>query len=76
MFRDSALRPGQEGLQELTQGDFTLPHVMFFGGGVVIKVGDETIGAIGAAGTTVANLIMVALAPDWRISAIVSTRRI
>jgi uncharacterized protein GlcG (DUF336 family) len=27
-----------------------LPHVMFFGGGVVIKLGDETIGAIGAAG--------------------------
>ena len=27
-----------------------LPHVMFFGGGVVIKRGDETIGAIGAAG--------------------------
>ena len=27
-----------------------LPHVMFFGGGVVIKVGDEAIGAIGAAG--------------------------
>lgn len=27
-----------------------LPHVMFFGGGVVIKLGEETIGAIGAAG--------------------------
>ena len=27
-----------------------LPHVMFFGGGVVIKLGDETIGAIGAGG--------------------------
>ena len=27
-----------------------LPHVMFFGGGAVIKLGDETIGAIGAAG--------------------------
>jgi uncharacterized protein GlcG (DUF336 family) len=27
-----------------------LPHVMFFGGGVPIKVGDETIGAIGASG--------------------------
>jgi Haem-degrading len=27
-----------------------LPHVMFFGGGVVIKLGDETIGAIGASG--------------------------
>jgi uncharacterized protein GlcG (DUF336 family) len=27
-----------------------LPHVMFFGGGVVIKVGNETIGAAGAPG--------------------------
>jgi uncharacterized protein GlcG (DUF336 family) len=27
-----------------------LPHVMFFGGGIVIKLGDETIGSIGAAG--------------------------
>jgi len=27
-----------------------LPHVMFFGGGVVIKLGDEVIGSIGAAG--------------------------
>jgi len=26
-----------------------LPHVMFFGGGVVIKLGDEVIGSIGAA---------------------------
>jgi uncharacterized protein GlcG (DUF336 family) len=27
-----------------------LPHVMFFGGGVPIKLGDEIIGAIGGAG--------------------------
>jgi uncharacterized protein GlcG (DUF336 family) len=27
-----------------------LPHVMFFGGGVLIKLGDEVIGSIGAAG--------------------------
>src|SRR5271156_5193298 len=27
-----------------------LPHIMFFGGGVPIKLGDELIGAIGAAG--------------------------
>jgi uncharacterized protein GlcG (DUF336 family) len=27
-----------------------LPHVMFFGGGAPIKLGDETIGAIGASG--------------------------
>ena len=33
-----------------------LPHVMFFGGGVVIKLADETIGAIGAAGAPGAKL--------------------
>ena len=33
-----------------------LPHVMFFGGGVAIKLGDETIGAIGAAGAPGAKL--------------------
>jgi uncharacterized protein GlcG (DUF336 family) len=33
-----------------------LPHVMFLGGGVVIKLGDEVIGAIGAAGAPGAML--------------------
>jgi uncharacterized protein GlcG (DUF336 family) len=33
-----------------------LPHVMFFGGGVVIKLADEIIGAIGAAGAPGAKL--------------------
>ena len=33
-----------------------LPHVMFFGGGVVVKLGDEAIGAIGAAGAPGAKL--------------------
>jgi uncharacterized protein GlcG (DUF336 family) len=33
-----------------------LPHVLFFGGGVVIKVGDEVIGAIGASGAPGAML--------------------
>lgn len=33
-----------------------LPHVMFFGGGVVIKLGEETIGAIGASGAPGAKL--------------------
>ena len=33
-----------------------LPHVMFFGGGVVIKLNDEVIGSIGAAGAPGANL--------------------
>ena len=44
------------GLAERAKGEDSilplarLPHVMFFGGGVPIKLGDETIGAIGAAG--------------------------
>ncbi|MGO9845698.1 MAG: GlcG/HbpS family heme-binding protein [Methylocella sp.] len=33
-----------------------LPHVMFFGGGLVIKLGDEAIGSIGAAGAPGAKL--------------------
>jgi uncharacterized protein GlcG (DUF336 family) len=53
-----------------------LPHVVFFGTGVVIKVGDETLGAIGAAGAPAQNWVMVALGPDQRKFAIDSTRRI
>jgi uncharacterized protein GlcG (DUF336 family) len=37
---------GENGIGGLAK----LPHVMFFGGGVPIKLGDELIGAIGAAG--------------------------
>lgn len=33
-----------------------LPHLILFGGGVVIKVGDETVGAIGASGAPGGNL--------------------
>jgi uncharacterized protein GlcG (DUF336 family) len=33
-----------------------LPHVMFFGGGVAIKLGDEVVGSIGAAGAPGAKL--------------------
>lgn len=33
-----------------------LPHVIFFGGGAVIKLGDEVIGGIGAAGAPGAKL--------------------
>ena len=33
-----------------------LPHVMFFGGGVVIKLGDEVIGSVGASGAPGAKL--------------------
>ena len=33
-----------------------LPHLLLFGGGVVIRVGDEVVGAIGAAGAPGGNL--------------------
>ena len=33
-----------------------LPHVMFFGGGIVVMLGNEPIGAIGAAGAPGAKL--------------------
>jgi uncharacterized protein GlcG (DUF336 family) len=33
-----------------------VPHLMLFGGGVAIKIGDEVIGAIGAAGAPGAEL--------------------
>ena len=33
-----------------------LPHLLLFGGGVVIKAGDEVVGAIGAAGAPGATL--------------------
>jgi uncharacterized protein GlcG (DUF336 family) len=33
-----------------------LLHVVFFGGGVVIKLGDEVIGSIGASGAPGAKL--------------------
>jgi uncharacterized protein GlcG (DUF336 family) len=35
---------------------FKLPHLLLLGGGVVIKVGDEVVGAIGAAGAPGADL--------------------
>ena len=43
---------GEDGIAPLAK----LPHVMFFGGGVPIKLGDEVIGAIGAAGAPGAKL--------------------
>ena len=43
---------GQDSIAPLAK----LPHVMFFGGGVVIKLGDEVIGSIGAAGAPGAQL--------------------
>ncbi len=33
-----------------------LPHLILFGGGIVIKLGDEVVGAVGAAGAPGANL--------------------
>ncbi len=33
-----------------------LPHLILFGGGVVIKLGDEVVGAVGAAGAPGGNL--------------------
>ncbi len=33
-----------------------LPHLLFFGGGVVVKMGDEVVGSIGAAGAPGAKL--------------------
>jgi uncharacterized protein GlcG (DUF336 family) len=35
---------------------FTLPNLLLFGGGLVIKLGDEVVGAIGAAGAPGADL--------------------
>jgi uncharacterized protein GlcG (DUF336 family) len=33
-----------------------LPHLLFFGGGIVVKIGDEVVGSIGAAGAPGAKL--------------------
>ena len=35
---------------------FKLPHLLLLGGGIVIKAGDEVVGAIGAAGAPGGNL--------------------
>jgi uncharacterized protein GlcG (DUF336 family) len=50
LFERSKTVPGLSNL--FTQ----LPHLMLFGGGIVIKLGDEVVGAIGAAGAPGANL--------------------
>ena len=42
----AARAKGEDSIEPLSK----LPHVMFFGGGVPIKLGDETIGAVGASG--------------------------
>ena len=43
---------GEDGIAPLSK----LPHIMFFGGGVPIKLGDEVIGAVGASGAPGAKL--------------------
>ena len=47
-------------MANLAKGDVgalqKLPHVLFFGGGVVIKMGDEVVGAVGASGAPGAQL--------------------
>ena len=50
LFERSKTAPGFANL--FTQ----LPHLILFGGGIVIKVGDEVVGAIGAAGAPGGNL--------------------
>lgn len=50
LFERSKTTPGFANL--FTQ----LPHLILFGGGVVIKVGDEVLGAMGAAGAPGGNL--------------------
>jgi uncharacterized protein GlcG (DUF336 family) len=50
LFERSKTAPGFSNL--FTQ----LPHLILLGGGMVIKVGDEVVGAIGAAGAPGANL--------------------
>jgi uncharacterized protein GlcG (DUF336 family) len=48
----AARTKGEDSIEPLSR----LPHVMFFGGGVPIKLGDETIGAIGASGAPLGKL--------------------
>ena len=50
-FRSDTLALGERARGEDSIAPLAkLPHVMFFGGGVVITLGDEVIGGIGAAG--------------------------
>src|SRR6476659_10850434 len=54
--RSRAIRSLWKIAEEVRSRHCPLPHVLFFGGGVVIKLGDETIGAIGASGAPGAKL--------------------
>jgi uncharacterized protein GlcG (DUF336 family) len=55
-FKSDTLALGERAKEDALVSLSKLPHVMFLGGGVVIKLGDETIGAIGAAGAPGAKL--------------------
>ena len=48
----AARAKGEDSIAPLSK----LPHVMFFGGGVVIKLNDEVVGSIGASGAPGAKL--------------------
>src|SRR5262249_54957107 len=54
-FKSDTIALEERGIGEIAPLS-KLPHVLFFGGGVVIKLGDETIGAIGASGAPGAKL--------------------
>ena len=55
-FKSDTLALGERAKEDALVSLAKLPHVMFLGGGVVIKLGDEIIGAIGAAGAPGAKL--------------------
>jgi uncharacterized protein GlcG (DUF336 family) len=55
-FKSDTLALGERAKEDALVSLAKLPHVMFLGGGVVIKLGDETIGAIGAGGAPGAKL--------------------
>jgi len=55
-FKSDTLALGERAKEDSFVSLAKLPRVMFLGGGVVIKLGDETIGAIGAGGAPGAKL--------------------
>ena len=61
-YTSASLKYDTVALAERAKGDggiaplAKLPHLLFFGGGVVIKLDNEVIGAIGAAGAPGGNL--------------------
>jgi uncharacterized protein GlcG (DUF336 family) len=59
-YTSASFKSDTLGLADLAKSDVgalqKLPHVLFFGGGVAIKIGDEVVGAIGASGAPGAKL--------------------